>query len=242
MEQFLDGREYSLFVITDGKEFALLPCAKDYKRVGEGDTGPNTGGMGAVSPVPYVREILMRKTIERVVAPTIAGLHKDNIPYTGFIFFGLIECGGEPYVIEYNCRMGDPETEVVMPRLQADLVEQILLACQGSLKSGELPVYPHWSVTTMCASGGYPGHYTTGFPISFPDATEENTMIFHAGTARLDEHVVTKGGRVCACTANAATLEEAIAKSQKLAHAIHFTDKYLREDIGADCLNTPVVP
>jgi phosphoribosylamine--glycine ligase len=233
VEQFLEGIELSVFVITDGKDYLLLPEAKDYKRIGEGDTGLNTGGMGAVSPVPFADAAFMQKIDERIIRPTIAGLAAEGIPYTGFIFFGLIKVAGEPFVIEYNARMGDPETEVVLPRLKSDLLGHLLAACEGRLAAEKVEMDSRTACTVMLVSAGYPGDYTKGKPMSGQETTGE-TMAFHAGTKLQDGRVVTNGGRVLALTSYGATQAEALVKSYAAAEKVQFEGKYYRSDIGFD--------
>lgn len=231
IEQFLTGIELSVFAFTDGKNYLILPEAKDYKRVGEGDTGPNTGGMGAVSPVPFAQGEFMQKVIERIVEPTIQGLSSENIIYNGFIFFGLINVGGDPYVIEYNCRMGDPETEVVMPRLENDLIELVLMMEKGKLDEVEIKHSDKAAATVMLVSGGYPGDYPKGKVMSgFNDVTD--SLLFHAGTKVVDGSIETSGGRVLAITSLARDLKSALATSYKNADAIKFEGKSYRKDIG----------
>mgnify|MGYP001062799172 FL=1 len=233
IEEFLSGIECSVFVVTDGNgSYRVLPVAKDYKRIGEGDTGLNTGGMGAVSPVPFADEVFMRKVDERIIKPTVEGLKSDGIVYRGFIFLGLINVGGEPMVIEYNVRMGDPETEVVMPRLASDLVDLIEAAAKGNL--GDVPAEhdPRPAVTVMAVSGGYPGSYPKGKAIS-GNLQPEGSIVFHAGTSiDADGQLVTAGGRVMAVTSLADTIEAAREKSYKALENIHFDGMYRRGDIG----------
>ncbi len=237
IEEFLSGIECSVFVVTDGNgSYRVLPVAKDYKRIGEGDTGLNTGGMGAVSPVPFADEVFMRKVDERIIKPTVEGLKSDGIVYRGFIFLGLINVGGEPMVIEYNVRMGDPETEVVMPRLASDLVDLIEAAAKGNL--GDVPAEhdPRPAVTVMAGSGGYPGSYPKGKAIS-GNLQPEGSIVFHAGTSiHADGQLVTAGGRVMAVTSLADTIEAAREKSYKALENIHFDGMYRRGDIGCDIL------
>lgn len=238
IEQFLDGIEYSVFVITDGHDYQVLPVAKDYKRIGEQDTGPNTGGMGAVSPPPFISKSLWKKTEERIIRPSIQGIEEHGMLYKGFLFIGCINVGGDPYVIEYNCRMGDPETQVVLPRLRNDLVLLILSTFNDTLKSMWIDEDPRFAVTTICASGGYPGAYQKGYSIDGLWQPDEDIIIFHAGTEIKEDEILTAGGRVCACTAMHPTLPGAIAASQKSAARIHYKDKVYRKDIGRDCLMT----
>jgi len=234
IEEFLDGIEFSVFAITDGKDYKLLPVAKDYKRIGEGDKGLNTGGMGAISPVPFVDDTLMQKVIDRVVAPTIAGIHKENLDYKGFVFFGLIRVGDDPFVIEYNCRMGDPETEVVIPRLKSDLVPVLDSLFDGSLSTQQIDFHPEFATTVMMVSGGYPEAYEKGKIIS--DTSKiEGTLPFFAGAQENETgEIVTSGGRVLALTSLASTMEQALASSYKNAELVQFDKKHYRKDIGFD--------
>ena len=233
IEEFLDGIELSCFVLTDGKNYKLLPTAKDYKRIGEGDTGLNTGGMGAVSPVPFADEVLMGKIESRIVKPTVAGLQKDGIEYKGFVFIGLIIVKGEPMVIEYNVRMGDPETEVVMPRIQSDLVALFQAVAEQKLDEVTLTIDPRSATTSMVVSGGYPEDYGKGFEISGLENIE-GSIAFHAGTKLENGKVLTNGGRVIAVTSYGDTFQEAIKKSYQNIDKLHFDKMYFRKDIGFD--------
>jgi phosphoribosylamine--glycine ligase len=232
VEEFLSGIELSVFVLTDGKDYLLLPEAKDYKRIGEGDTGLNTGGMGAVSPVPFADEAFMRKVVSKVIEPTINGLDKDSLDYKGFVFFGLIKVGDEPYVIEYNCRMGDPETEVVIPRIKNDLVEMLVAAAKSDLSVQTIETDSRYATTIVAVSGGYPEDFKKGFEIKGLENTLQDGIIFHAGTKAADEKIVTNGGRVLCATALDETLQSAIGKSRKMMESIEFEGKYYRRDIG----------
>jgi phosphoribosylamine--glycine ligase len=233
IEEFLDGIELSCFVLTDGKNYKILPTAKDYKRIGEGDTGLNTGGMAAVSPVPFADEILLEKIESRIVKPTILGLQKDNIEYKGFVFIGLINVKGEPIVIEYNVRMGDPETEVVIPRLKSDLVELFVAVGQGKLNEIELEIDERSATTIMLVSGGYPEDYEKGKIISGIENIED-ALVFHAGTKTENGGIVTNGGRVLAITSFGNDYAEAIKKSYQNIEKLHFDKMYFRKDIGFD--------
>ncbi len=233
IEEFLQGQEYSVFVLTDGRGFKMLPTAKDYKRVGEGDTGLNTGGMGAVSPVPFIDDELMIKTVVKIVQPTVSGLYQKNIEYKGFIFFGLINVAGEPYVIEYNCRMGDPESEVVFPRLKNDLVELLESVYSVELMEQNVLHHPKSAATVMLTSGGYPEKYKTGYKIHNLDEVKDS-LIFHAGTKEDDDGIVTAGGRVLAITSYGSEIGEALKISMKNAEIIDFEGKNYRKDIGFD--------
>jgi len=233
IEEFLDGIELSCFVLTDGKSYKILPTAKDYKRIGEGDTGLNTGGMGAVSPVPFADAVLMEKIESRIVKPTIDGLQKDGIPYKGFVFIGLINVGNEPFVIEYNVRMGDPETEVVMPRLKSDLVSLFKAVATQTLDQVELEIDPRSATTIMVVSGGYPEDYEKGKTISGLEQVD-GSIVFHAGTALQNDQVVTNGGRVLAVTSYGDTFQEAIKKSYQNIDKLNFDKMYFRKDIGFD--------
>jgi len=233
IEEFLSGIELSVFVLTDGDSYLILPEAKDYKRIGEGDTGLNTGGMGAISPVPFADENFMNKVEEKVVIPTITGLKKEGIAFTGFIFLGLIRVNGEPMVIEYNVRMGDPETEVVMPRIQSDFLEILLLAGKNRLHEATLRLDPRTAATVMLVSEGYPGAYEKGKTISGADR-ESNSILFHAGTSRKEEKLLTNGGRVLAVSSYGNTMQEALALSYRSIENLSFDGMNYRKDIGFD--------
>lgn len=233
VEEFLDGIELSVFALTDGEHFVLLPEAKDYKRIGEGDKGPNTGGMGAVSPVPFADAAFMKKVITRVVQPTVNGLYDESLDYKGFIFFGLIKVDNEPYVIEYNCRMGDPETEAVIPRINNDLVDLFSSTTQSQLHTVEIDIDERHACTIVVASGGYPNEYRKGLPMTGLEAENENdVLLFHAGTRQTPEGVVTNGGRVCCVTALADSLDDAVTAARRRIASIQFEGKYHRRDIG----------
>ena len=233
IEEFLSGIELSVFVLTDGKHYLILPEAKDYKRIGENDTGPNTGGMGSVSPVSFANEEFMTKVENRIIKPTIAGLIKEKIHYQGFIFFGLIKVNNDPYVIEYNCRMGDPETESVFPRIKNDFAELLEGVVSQTLDKMNIETDPRFVSSIMLVSGGYPDSYEKGFPISGLETTE-NCIVFHAGTGFSENTVITNGGRVMAITCYGNSMKESLEKGLKNAEKINFSGKYFRRDIGFD--------
>lgn len=234
IEEFLSGIELSVFVLTDGNSYIILPEAKDYKRIGNGDTGPNTGGMGAVSPVPFANQDFMKKVEERIVKPTINGLRNDGIAYKGFIFIGLMNVSGDPYVIEYNVRMGDPETEVVMPRIKSDILKVLHACAQNRLSEVTLEIDPRTATTVIVVSGGYPNAYEKGKEIAIPVTIPGNAILFHAGTTLSNGKLVTAGGRVFACSALGNSIEQALEKSYSLAKGVHFDKMYYRNDIGND--------
>lgn len=233
IEEFLSGIECSVFVLTDGKSYKILPVAKDYKRIGEGDTGLNTGGMGAISPVPFADEAFMKKVEEQIVLPTIAGIRKEKIDYKGFIFLGLINVGGEPKVIEYNVRMGDPETEVVMPLVKSDILDLFISVATETLDTKTLEIDDRFAATVMMVSGGYPENYDKGKIISGVKQIKDS-IVFHAGTLLKDDNVVTSGGRVLAVTSYGQTMDEALENSYKNIEKISFEKSYYRKDIGFD--------
>ncbi len=233
VEEFLSGIELSVFVLTDGKSHVVLPEAKDYKRIGEGDTGLNTGGMGAVSPVPFADEAFMEKVRVRIIEPTVRGIEAEGLDYHGFVFIGLIKVDGEPFVIEYNCRMGDPETEVVMPRLKNDLVDLFLAVAEGTLSTRQIETDPRSVATVMLVSGGYPGSYAKGLEIDGLDILkEDDVLVFHAGTVADGERVLTSGGRVLAVSAFGKDIPAAVRRSLNITEFIHFEGMYHRRDIG----------
>jgi phosphoribosylamine--glycine ligase len=235
IEEFLDGIELSCFVLTDGKNYKILPTAKDYKRIGEGDTGLNTGGMGAISPVPFADAVLMEKIEQRIVIPTIEGLQLDAIPYRGFVFIGLINVKGEPIVIEYNVRMGDPETEVVIPRLKSDLVELFQAVANQKLDEVQLEIDERSATTVMVVSGGYPEEYEKGKEILGLENVQDS-IVFHAGTKTENGKIMSNGGRVLAVTSYGANFQEAVKKSYENIEKLHFDTMYYRKDIGFDLL------
>ncbi len=235
IEEFLDGIEVSVFVLTDGKSYLLLPEAKDYKRIGEGDTGPNTGGMGAVSPVPFADKAFMQKVEDRIIRPTILGLQKQNILYQGFIFFGLIKVDEEPFVIEYNCRLGDPESEVIIPRIKSDLTDLFAAVKHQKLHEQTIGFETSTATTVFLVSGGYPGEYQKGKEITGISETT-GSLVFHAGTKSDGKKIVTDGGRVLAITSFGTGINEALAVSYKNAAVINFEGKYYRSDLGKDLL------
>lgn len=234
IEDFLEGIELSVFVVTDGKDYVMLPSAKDYKRIGEGDTGLNTGGMGAVSPPPFADEGFMERVEAEIVKPTIDGLQREGIPYKGFIFFGLIKTSDGPKVIEYNVRMGDPETEVVMPRIKSDFLNILLQTSRGELGQAEIDLESHHAATVMLVAEGYPGKYDKGYELSLPDAIDPEVTVFHAGTRLDGDKLVSSGGRIIAVTGKGNSLREALKKAYLVAEEIHYEGKYFRRDIGKD--------
>lgn len=233
IEEFLSGIELSVFVLTDGKSYHILPEAKDYKRIGENDSGPNTGGMGAISPVPFADDAFLEKVKQRIIIPTIEGLKKDNLEYRGFIFVGLMNCNGDPKVIEYNVRMGDPETEVVLPRIKSDLVELFIAVGNQTLDETEIEIDARPAATVMIVSGGYPDKYEKGKVITGLENVTDS-IVFHAGTRQEGDEILSNGGRVLSVTSYGNTLKEAIASSYKSIAEIDFENKYFRRDIGKD--------
>ena len=234
IEQFLEGIEVSVFALTDGTNYQIIGHAKDYKRIGEGDTGLNTGGMGCVSPVPFMDAAFMDKVNAKIVEPTIQGIQQEGLVYKGFVFFGLMNCKGEPYVIEYNCRLGDPETEVILPRLQTDLVSLLAAADNGTLEDVNIQYHDDAFATVMAVSGGYPGSYQKNFPIAGIEAAQQlpNCLVFQAGTGFQDNAIVTNGGRVLTVTSKGTDLQDAVQKAQKALSHIQFEGMYFRKDIG----------
>lgn len=234
IEEFLKGIEVSVFALTNGRDYQIIGHAKDYKRIGEGETGPNTGGMGCVSPVPFMDETFMQKVEDRVIRPTVEGLTKENLTYFGFIFFGLMNVNGEPFVIEYNCRLGDPETEVVIPRLSTDLVALFAAMDNGTLEDANISFDERSAATIMAVSGGYPGNYAKDKPINIPSGLPEtnDSMLFHAGTRRQGDIILTNGGRVLAVTSYGRNIAEATAKSRSILEQISFEGMFYRRDIG----------
>jgi len=233
IEEFLSGIECSVFAITDGKDYRILPVAKDYKRIGEGDSGLNTGGMGSISPVSFADESFMKKVEDRIIRPTVDGLKKDQIPYNGFIFFGLISVGGEPMVIEYNVRMGDPETEAVMLRIKSDFVDLLIGAAEGTLAKKTIEIDTRTAAAVMLVSGGYPGPYVKGKVIEGLEQVE-SSLVFHAGTANKNGGIVTDGGRVLAISSYGENMKQALELSYKNASLIHYDGMYFRKDLGFD--------
>lgn len=236
IEEFLSGIELSVFVLTDGKDYVILPEAKDYKRIGEGDTGPNTGGMGAISPVPFADEAFMKKVEDQIIKPTITGLHKENIDYKGFIFIGLMNCSGDPYVIEYNARMGDPETQAVLPRIKNDFVDLLVDAAEGNLSGKKVESTADYAATVVMVSGGYPGDYPKGKAISGLEAPNP-ALVFHAGSRQVNGHIVTDGGRVLAITGRGADMASACEKAYAGVAKLSWEGVYFRKDIGMDLMN-----
>lgn len=234
IEQFLEGIEVSVFALTDGIDYQIIGHAKDYKRIGEGDTGLNTGGMGCVSPVPFMDSVFMEKVEQGIIKPTIQGIHQEGLIYKGFVFFGLMNCGGEPYVIEYNCRLGDPETEVILPRLQTDLVSLLAAVDNGTLADVNIEYNENAFATVMAVSGGYPGAYKKDYPISGIEATQNipDTLVFQAGTGLKENEIVTKGGRVLTVTAQGTTIQDAVKKAENTLSLIYFEGMNFRKDIG----------
>ncbi|PRY16342.1 phosphoribosylamine--glycine ligase [Pontibacter ummariensis] len=239
IEEYLQGIEVSVFILTDGKDYVLLPEAKDYKRIGEGDTGLNTGGMGAVSPVPFVDDAFMQKVKDRVIAPTLRGMQEEKMDYTGFLFIGLMNVNGDPYVIEYNVRLGDPETEAILPRIKSDLFELFRALHEHKLGEFKLEIDPRTATTVFLVSGGYPEGFEKGKEISGLAQVPKDVLVFHAGTKELNGKLLNNGGRVIAVTALADTMDEALAKANAAAEAITWDDRYYRRDIGFDLRGIP---
>jgi len=235
IEEFLEGIELSVFVLTDGKSYKILPTSKDYKRIGESDTGLNTGGMGAVSPVPFANETLMKKIENRIIQPTINGLSEENIDYSGFLYFGLMNKHGEPFVIEYNCRLGDPETQAVIPRIKNDFADLLIKLSSGNITNIELDISEQTAVSIVLASGGYPENYEKNKLITGTD-TQKNKLIFHAGTKKIENKIYSNGGRVITVTSLGSNILEAKAKTLEIIKDINFEKKYYRKDIGLDLL------
>jgi phosphoribosylamine--glycine ligase len=237
IEEYLDGKEVSMFAITDGRRFHLLPSAKDYKRLGDGDKGPNTGGMGAISPVPFLTEEFQEKALNQIIIPTIKGLEKEGIPYVGFIFFGLMKVGSDPFVVEYNCRLGDPETEVILPRIKSDLLHLFDSLCSGLLSEYDMVVDDRAACTVILASEGYPGTYKKGNEIKFSeDIATIDGIIFHSGTRENRKKILTNGGRVMALTGRGNDLKEAVKNSYALRERVNFEGCFSRTDVGRDAL------
>ena len=238
IEEYMEGIEVSVFILTDGKEYVLLPEAKDYKRIGEGDTGLNTGGMGAISPVPFVDEVFMQKVKERVIEPTLRGMQEDKLDYTGFLFIGLMNVNGDPYVIEFNVRLGDPETEAILPRIKSDLFELFRALHDHKLGEFKLEIDPRTATTVFLVSGGYPEGFEKGKEITGIENVPSDVLVFHAGTKQVNGKLVNNGGRVITVTALADTMEEALEKANAAANAIKWQDRYYRHDIGFDLRGT----
>ena len=234
IEEFLSGIELSVFVLTDGKDYIILPEAKDYKRIGEGDTGLNTGGMGAISPVPFADKEFMKKIEKRIIQPTIKGLEKENIDYKGFIFFGLIKVNDDPYVIEYNVRMGDPEAQVVIPRIKSDLLDAFIKLADGNISKTNIEISEDKVITVVMVSGGYPEAYDKNIEVQIDESKIDSSIIFHAGTKMVDSKLVTSGGRVIAVSSFGKSITEALGKSYQTIKNIHFNKCYFRTDIGFD--------
>jgi phosphoribosylamine--glycine ligase len=234
VEEFLDGIELSCFVLTDGKSYKILPNAKDYKRIGEGDTGLNTGGMGSISPVSFASDKFLKKVEDRIIIPTVKGLQKENLPYKGFIFIGLIMVDNDPYVIEYNVRMGDPETQVVLPRIKSDFLELMVRTANQTLNNFDLQINKDTYANIVMVAGGYPESYEKGNPINGIPNDNETSKIFHAGTKEIDNKLFTNGGRVLSVVSKGSDFKQALSKSYEIARKIDFKDKNYRKDIGFD--------